>query len=443
MSGTASERPPPGIGRERQFEVYVDGARGAYPGVPVSFERLEQRRARRCRPRRYAYIAGGAGREETIAREPRGVRALAHRARACCGTSRARATSVDLLGTPHAEPVPPLPDRRARDGAPRGGRRRRARGRGRGRPDDLLEPGVAADGGVRAGDGRRAALVPALLEHLRRPRREPRRARRGVRLRGDRRSRSTRRCSAGACRDLDLAYLPFLRGKGIAQYTSDPVFLERSRRPLRQAPPPGGRITLAAIAIAAARRPAPIPGRGSRTCARGWRAPPCGGSSRPTRVRRSPGTTSPFLRERTRLPILLKGILHPADARLAVEHGIDGIVVSNHGGRQVDGAIATIDALPGVVEAVGGPHPGRSSTAACARGADVFSALALGATAVRLGRPYVYGLAVGGEEGVREVIRNLARRLRPDDGPRRMRCRDRDRARLGRAQELSGARDLS
>ena len=113
-----------------------------------------------------------------------------------------------------------------------------------------------------------------------------------------------------------------------------------------------------------------------------------------------------FLRDRTRLPILLKGILHPADATAAIEHGMDGIVVSNHGGRQVDGAIATMDALPAIVEAVGGRVPVVLDSG-IRSGADVFRALALGASAVGLGRPYVWGLAVGGEDGVREVIRNL------------------------------------
>jgi lactate 2-monooxygenase len=113
-----------------------------------------------------------------------------------------------------------------------------------------------------------------------------------------------------------------------------------------------------------------------------------------------------FLRERTRLPILLKGILHPADAATAVERGMDGIVVSNHGGRQVDGAIATMDALPGIVDAVAGRIP-IVLDSGIRSGADVFRALALGASAVGLGRPYVWGLAAGGEEGAREVIRNM------------------------------------
>ena len=217
-------------------------------------------------------------------------------------------------------------------------------------------------------------------------------------------------------RDLDLAYLPFLRGKGIAQYTSDPVFLERSRRRSEQESPPTGRITLSAIGtlLSQAERLSGIA--------------PCRVRSGLARaaVRRFVETYSrpslswddlAFLRERTRLPILLKGILHPADAIAAIEHGMDGIVVSNHGGRQVDGAIATMDALPADPRRRGGRMPVIVDSG-IRSGADVFRALALGAAAVGLGRPYVWGLAAGGEEGVREVIRNLPRRLRPHDGPR-------------------------
>ena len=114
----------------------------------------------------------------------------------------------------------------------------------------------------------------------------------------------------------------------------------------------------------------------------------------------------PFLRERTSVPILLKGVLHPDDARRAVDEGIDGIVVSNHGGRQVDGAIATLDALPPIVEAVDGRIPVLLDSG-IRSGADIFKALALGARAVLLGRPHVYGLALAGEDGVREVVTNF------------------------------------
>jgi lactate 2-monooxygenase len=104
---------------------------------------------------------------------------------------------------------------------------------------------------------------------------------------------------------------------------------------------------------------------------------------------------------------VLKGILHPDDAGRAVDEGIDGVIVSNHGGRQVDGSIATLEALPAVVAAVDGRIPVLLDSGVRG-GADVFKALALGARAVLIGRPYVYGLAIAGRTGVREVIENLA-----------------------------------
>ena len=120
-----------------------------------------------------------------------------------------------------------------------------------------------------------------------------------------------------------------------------------------------------------------------------------------------PGKTCPDLRGWTKLPIVLKGILHPEDARLAIDHGADGIVVSTHGGRQVDGAIGSLDALPGVVGAVGERVPVLFDSG-IRGGADAFKAIALGAVAVLIGRPYVYGLALAGEQGVREVLANFA-----------------------------------
>ena len=117
-----------------------------------------------------------------------------------------------------------------------------------------------------------------------------------------------------------------------------------------------------------------------------------------------------LLREWTSLPILVKGILHPDDAREARERGIDGVVVSNHGGRQVDGAIASLDALPGIVEAAGEQLTVLLDSGVRS-GADVLKALALGADAVLLGRPYLWGLALGGQDGVETVLRMMLAEL--------------------------------
>ncbi|WP_427109334.1 alpha-hydroxy acid oxidase [Lysinibacillus xylanilyticus] len=112
------------------------------------------------------------------------------------------------------------------------------------------------------------------------------------------------------------------------------------------------------------------------------------------------------LKRRSNLPILLKGILHPEDAKLAIENGIDGIIVSNHGGRQLDGVIGSLDALPDIVEAVKGRIPVILDSGVY-RGMDALKALALGADAVAIGRPFVYGLALEGQQGVEKVMTNL------------------------------------
>ncbi len=204
------------------------------------------------------------------------------------------------------------------------------------------------------------------------------------------------------CRDLDLAYLPFALGKGIAQYTSDPVFTANLRpAPLERSGPPTPTAVRSLLQAARA-----FPGRLASNLRSGMGV---------AAVRQFLDTYSrpslkwddlATLRGLTRLPILLKGLLHPDDAQLALEHGVDGIVVSNHGGRQVDGAIASLDALPAVADAVGGRIPILLDSGVRG-GADAFKALALGATAVLIGRPYVYALALAGEEGVREVLRNF------------------------------------
>ncbi|WP_186349770.1 alpha-hydroxy-acid oxidizing protein, partial [Gordonia spumicola] len=116
------------------------------------------------------------------------------------------------------------------------------------------------------------------------------------------------------------------------------------------------------------------------------------------------------LREMTDLPIVLKGVLHPDDARKAVELGIDGIVVSNHGGRQVDGSISSTDALVDIVDAVKGQLKILVDSGFYT-GSDVFKALALGADAVCIGRPHMYGLALNGADGARDAVANILAEL--------------------------------
>src|SRR3954452_11895119 len=172
-------------------------------------------------------------------------------------------------------------------------------------------------------------------------------------------------------RDLSHAYLPFLQRMGLANYESDPAFLAG----LEKSPDddPGASVL----------RWLTMFGDPTNT----W-------------------DDLVWLREQWDGPIVLKGVLHPDDARRAADAGMDGIVVSNHGGRQIDGEIASLDALPEVVEAVGDRMPILLDSGV-RTGSDVIKALALGARAVFVGRPYVYGLGLGGEDGVRHVLRSL------------------------------------
>ena len=117
-----------------------------------------------------------------------------------------------------------------------------------------------------------------------------------------------------------------------------------------------------------------------------------------------------WFRSLTRLPILLKGVMAAEDAKLAVESGVEGIIVSNHGGRQLDGTMATCDALPEIVDAVAGQAE-VFVDGGIRRGADVLKALAMGARAVLIGRPYLWGLSVGGEDGVRQILELLRAEL--------------------------------
>ena len=168
--------------------------------------------------------------------------------------------------------------------------------------------------------------------------------------------------------DLAQGFLPFLRAEGVGQFFSDPVFRSRLQHP---------------------------PEEDVQAGVGHW-------ASIVNKV--VEWDDLEWLRGVTDLPIVLKGVLHRDDARRARDAGMDGVVVSNHGGRQADRAIGSLTALPGVVAAVGGRTPVLFDSG-IRTGADAALALALGADAVLLGRPYVYGLALDGEAGVRHVLR--------------------------------------
>jgi lactate 2-monooxygenase len=391
-----------GVGRQRQADVYVGALSGAKKFVPVDWSQLEEGARQKMSAEGFAYIAGGAGLEETM----RANRSAFDRLRIVPRVLRdvsMRDTSVELFGARFPGPfllapigVLEMAHRRA----------------------DLAVAEAAADEGVPMIFSNQASVPMErcaeamgssphwfqlywstsneLVESL------------------------VRRAEACGCeaivvtldttllgwrtRDLDLAYLPFLRGKGIAQYTSDPVFRrlveEGDAEPMERRRP-----TLAGLS-ALVQLTRAYPGRFLTNI----RSPhPRTAVRRFLEIYSRPSLTwddLPFLRERTKLPLLLKGVLHPDDARKALDEGVDGLVVSNHGGRQVDGAIPTAEALPAVVDAVDGRIPVLLDSGVRG-GADAFKAIALGARAVLIGRPYVYGLAIAGREGVRDVIRNF------------------------------------
>lgn len=171
--------------------------------------------------------------------------------------------------------------------------------------------------------------------------------------------------------DLRTGYLPFLQAKGCANYFSDPTF-----RALLAKPPEEDPRSAVLLMLSLFTNP------------------------------RLTWDDIEWLKQTTKLPLLLKGILTGDDAKTAIDRGVDGIIVSNHGGRQVDGAIASLDALPDVCDAVKDRVPVLLDSGV-RRGPDVLKAIALGATAVLIGRPFAYGLASDGEAGVRHVIRTL------------------------------------
>jgi lactate 2-monooxygenase len=384
---------PVSTGRERQAEVYLAGATGRRARIPFDPARLEEQARRATTKEAFAYVAGGAGAEATMRANRRAFERISIVPRTLRDVSH-RDTSVELFGRRLPAPLLLAPigvlDLAHREADVAVGRAAASLGLPVILSSQASRPMEEVADAM--GDARRWfqlywSTVDALVESF------------------------VGRAEACGCevivitldttllgwriRDLDLAYLPFLRGRGVAQYTSDPVFQRLVRERGRQAT--AARPTLAALRTL----------RELRRNVRGL--DPRAAVQTFTEIYSRPSLRWEDLtriRDLTRLPVVLKGILHPDDGRRAVDAGFDGIVVSNHGGRQLDGAIPTLEALPGIVDAVAGQIPILLDSG-IRTGADVLKALALGASAVLVGRPYVYGLAIAGEAGVREVMRNL------------------------------------
>lgn len=385
-----------------QRDIYLRGFAGNIPRVPIDWNALEEKARASMSLHAWAYIAGGAGLESTVSSNRSDFEAVKIVPRMLRDTSQ-RDTSVNVLGSTLASPLFLA-------------------------PVGVLEM-VHPEADVAVAKAAASLGVPYIFSNQSsRPMEEvaavmgdsPRWFQLYWSKSNDLVASFVQRAERIGCsaivvtldtthlgwrtRDLSLAYLPFLEGKGIAQYTSDPVFQRLMDEPAPAMERP--RITPALLS-GLVKMVNAYPGSGFFRKLKSGR--PQKAVQKFTSIYSNPALTwkdLSFLRQHTKLPILLKGILHPDDASMALDHGMNGIIVSNHGGRQVDGSISTIAALPAIAAAVRGKVPVLLD-GGIRGGADMFKAIALGATAVCIGRPYVYGLAVAGAEGVSEVLRNL------------------------------------
>ncbi|MET9201632.1 alpha-hydroxy-acid oxidizing protein [Gordonia sp. NPDC003585] len=401
-----------GLGRVRQNEIYTAGIHRRKPRVPTDFAELERRARRAMSDRAWAYIAGGAGEGRTMdanraalekwAIVPRVLRDVSERTLeielfgqklpapvlfAPVGAGSLAAPDADVhIGHAAAEiGVPYIFSNQGSASMERVARQMEAVAPGAPRwfqlywstDDDLVDSLLSRAEAMGA-----AAVVVTLDTTM----------------------------LGWRPQDLNLGSLPFARGEGIAQYTSDPRFAEIvAERVASTDDAERPEVSLGAIAtlFSIARNTpgkllanlrAPEPRVGVQTFLDIYSRPSLNWAD------------VEGLRDRTSLPILLKGVLHPDDARRAVDVGVDGIVVSNHGGRQVDGAISSIDALDAIAPVVDGRIKVLIDSGIYT-GADVFKALALGADAACIGRPHMYGLAIAGADGARDVVADIIAEL--------------------------------
>ncbi|WP_406235299.1 lactate 2-monooxygenase [Nocardia sp. NBC_01009] len=356
-----------------QNEIYLGGLGGSVPELPMTAAGLEQRAQQLLDPAAFAYVAGSASSERTAAANRSAFDRHRIVPRMLRGTSGpgARDLSVEVLGTRLAAPVLTAPVGVLELLHERGevvvGEVTKELGLG-----TVLSTAASStieEVGAAAGEWWYQLYWPSDDELARSfVARAERAGAKAIIVTVDTPSLGWRP------RDLEVAHLPFLHGKGIANYLSDPVF--RAKLPT---PPEDSADAMRAAILT-------------------WAGVFGNHTLRPADLAR--------LREWTDLPIAVKGILHPEDARQVVDAGADAVVVSNHGGRQVDGSIAALDALPAVVATIG-DRADVLFDSGVRTGSDLLIALALGAKAVLYGRPWAYGLGIAGREGVRHALRVL------------------------------------
>ena len=352
-----------------QNEIYLGGLSGVVPSLPMSFEELERRAERALPPGTWSYVAGGAGDEHTQRHNrtafdhwglmPRMLRA-----------STDRDLSIDLFGIHLPTPVLMAPigvlGICTQDGHGDLAAARAAAATGvpmvaSTLSEDPLEDVAAALGDTPGFFQLYCPTDPEVAASL--VQRAESAGFRGIVITLD------TWVTGWRPRDLSTSSFPQLRGRCLQNYFSDPVFLSRLEKSPEE--DPGTAILTWALMFG---RPLT------------W-------------------DDLPWLRSLTTLPVVLKGICHPEDARRAVDEGIDGIYVSTHGGRQANGGLAAIDCLPEVAAAV--PDVPVLFDSGVRSGSDVVKALALGATAVGIGRPYAYAAALGGTDGIVHVLRTM------------------------------------
>ncbi|MGD0605473.1 MAG: lactate 2-monooxygenase [Streptosporangiaceae bacterium] len=352
-----------------QFDIYLNGLGGTTPSLPVSFAELESRAAHALSPSVLSYVAGGAGDEHTQRANVAAFTRWGLMPRMLVGATQ-RDLSVDLFGLRLPSPVFLAPigviglcaqdghgDLATAEAAARMGVPMVASTLSVDPLEQVIPRLGAAPGFFQLYTPTDRELAESLVH------RAEQAGFRAIVVTLD------TWITGWRPRDLATANFPQLRGMCLANYTSDPVFRSRLAQPPEENP-------MAAVSH--------------------WMG-----------IFGNPLTWDdlPWLRSLTGLPLILKGICHPDDARRALDAGADAVYVSNHGGRQANGGLPTLDCLPGVVEAAAGRPVLFDS--GIRSGADIVKAIALGATAVGIGRPYAYGLALSGAAGVEHVLRVL------------------------------------